>query len=348
MTSVDFLAGALLVSLVMYSLLAGADYGAGFWDLMSGGPRQQEQRQLIEEAIGPVWEANHVWLILMIVLLFSGFPDAFGSLCVGLAIPLFLILLGIILRGCSFVFRSYFTGEKRTQLYWGRVFSVSSAMTPLFLGILVGGVSCGSVVVNRGVSANGFLATWLLPFPIAVGILALSLFAYLSACYLAAEAESAELKGDFRIRGLVAGGVSFLLALATYATAGNSAVALRHGLAERPVAWLLEACVLGAMVAALAGLWRRRFEQARIAAAMQVGLMVAAWGVAQYPYLIRPDVTITNSAAPNNVATALDIALGCGAVILIPSLAVLFIVFRGARPVPQSGDQRACGPVTSI
>jgi len=337
MTSITLLAGAILVSLVMYSLLAGADYGAGFWDLMCSGPRQQEQRHLIEQAIGPVWEANHVWLILTIVLLFAGFSDAFGALCIGLAIPLFLVLLGIVLRGCSFVFRSYFTGERQTQLYWGKVFSISSSMTPFFLGILIGAISCDSVVIHAGVSENGFLKTWLLPFPIAVGILAFSLFAYLSACYLAADAGSAALKDDFRMRGLIAGLVSIAMALITYAVAGSSAAGIRQALSSRPAAWLIEVCALGSTIVAFRGLWLRRFQHARIAAAIQVALIVAGWGIAQYPYLIRPGITIASSAAPDNVAAAIDLALGCGAIVLIPSLMALFTVFKKTQAVAQPG-----------
>lgn len=341
MTSVNLLAIAILAGVVMYSLLAGADYGAGFWDLMCRGPRQEQQRHVIEQALGPVWEANHVWLILSIVLLFSGFPEAFGAFCVALAIPLLLVLLGIVLRGCSFVFRSYFTGEKEIQLYWGKVFSISSSMTPLFLGVLIGAISCNSVLMNRGLSKNGFLSTWLLPFPIVVGILALSLFAYLSACYLAVEAGSAELENDFRLRALISGVVSIAMALATYALAGTSASAIRQGLSSRPAAWIVEVCAFGAMIVAFRALWLRRFKQARIAAAAQVALIVVGWGIAQYPYLIRPDFTITNSAAPSNVARALDIALCCGAIVLFPSLIVLFTVFKrtlGAGQILQEND----------
>lgn len=341
MTAVNLLAGVMLIGLVMYSLLAGADYGAGFWDLMCRGPRREQQRHLIEQALGPVWEANHVWLILSVVLLFSGFPQAFSALFVALAIPLFLVLLGIVLRGCSFVFRSYFTGEKQTQLYWGKVFSISSSMTPLFLGILIGAVSCDDMIVNGGISENGFLHTWMLPFPIAVGVLALSLFAYLSACYLAVEAGNAELADDFRFRALISSVVSIAMALVAYGLAGTSAFAIRQGLSSRPAAWIIEVCALGATVAAFRALWLRRFRQARLAAAAQVALIVLGWGVAQYPYLIRPDFTIKNSAAPANVARDLDVALGCGAIVLIPSLALLFTIFkrtRGGMQVFQEND----------
>jgi cytochrome bd ubiquinol oxidase subunit II len=336
MTSIDLVAAAMLISLVMYALLAGADYGAGFWDLMCRGPRAGEQRQLIEQAIGPVWEANHVWLILTIVLLFSNFPGAFGAACVALAIPLLLVLVGIVFRGCSYVFRTYFTGDKSAQLYWGRVFSISSSLTPFFLGVLVGAISCDRVVMQGGLSENGFLRTWFSPFPLAVGVLALALFAYLSACYLAVEAGSADLMDDFRLRALAASVVSIAVASAVYAMAGTSALGIRHGLITRPEAWLVEACAMGATVVALHALWLRRFHRARTAAAIQVALILGGWGIAQYPYLIRPDITIINSAAPENVASAIDIALGCGAVVLIPSLALLFLIFKRTRGTVQA------------
>src|ERR1700761_205897 len=138
------LAGVMLAALVIYSLLGGADYGAGFWDLMCSGSRQEEQRALIARAIQPVWEVNHIWLILVVVLTFSGFPAAFSVIFIALAVPIFLILLGIVLRGSSYVFRAYFTGNIKLQLYWGKVFSVSSSMTPLFLGIVIGAISSDS------------------------------------------------------------------------------------------------------------------------------------------------------------------------------------------------------------
>src|SRR6202167_4618449 len=190
------LAGEMLAALVIYSLLGGADYGAGFWDLMCSGLRQEEQRALIARAIQPVWETNHIWLILVVVLTFSGFPAAFSAICLGLAVPIFLILLGIVLRGSSYVFRAYFTGSVRTQLYWGKIFSISSSLTPLFLGIVIGAISIDNVRVNDGISENGFLRAWFHPFPLVVGLLSLSLFAYLSACYLTVETDDPALQND--------------------------------------------------------------------------------------------------------------------------------------------------------
>ena len=256
--SVDIiLAGVMLAALVIYSLLGGADYGAGFWDLMCSGPRQRDQRDLISRAIQPVWEGNHIWLILLVVLMFSGFPAAFGEISLGLAVPIFLILLGIVLRGSSYVFRAYFTGSVRTQLYWGKVFSISSSVTPLFLGIVIGAISSDTVLVKEGISENGFRGTWLHPFPLIVGVLSLSLFTYLSACYLTIETDDPALQNDFRNRALFSGFVSLMAAFATYVVAGNAAQGIRDGLSRAPYVWLIEAGGAVAALVAFQALWTR-------------------------------------------------------------------------------------------
>jgi cytochrome d ubiquinol oxidase subunit II len=325
------LAGVMLAALVIYSLLGGADYGAGFWDLMCSGPRRQRQRDLIARAIQPVWEANHIWLILVVVLMFSGFPAAFSEISLGLAVPIFLILLGIVLRGSSYVFRAYFTGSVRTQLYWGKVFSISSSITPLFLGIVIGAISSNGVLVKDDVSENGFLGTWFHPFPLIVGLLSLSLFAYLSACYLTIETDDPALQNDFRNRSLFSGFVSLMAAFATYVVAGNAAQGIRDGLSRAPHVWLVEVGGAIAAFVAFQALWTRHYQRARIAAAAQVALIVFGWGVAQYPYLVRPERTIYNSAAPTNIVSDLLIAVAMGAVVLIPSLILLMLVFKKHR-----------------
>ena len=325
------LAGIMLVAVVLYCFLAGADFGAGFWDLVCSGPRAQQQREVIENAIEPIWETNHVWLILVIVLMFVGFPSAFSSICVGLAVPLFLILLGIILRGSSYVFRAYFTGSIQTQLYWGKLFSISSCVTPLFLGIVIGAISSDTVVVTNGVPDHGWLDTWLHPFPLLVGVLSLSLFAYLSACYLTLEADTPQLQEDFRRRALFSGFVSLLIAFASYAAAGTFAREIRDGLSRAPYVWLIEVAAATLSLVAFQGLWVRRYRRARIAAAAQVGLIVFGWGVAQFPYLVRPGLTIAASAAPTNILVDIEIACALGTVILFPSLYLLFYIFKTHR-----------------
>src|SRR6201995_5800714 len=322
------LAGVILVALVIYSLLGGADYGAGFWDLMCSGPRQLGQRDLIARAIQPVWEANHIWLILVVVLMFSGFPAAFSGISLGLAVPIFLILLGIVLRGSSYVFRAYFTGSVRTQLYWGKVFSISSSITPLFLGTVIGAISSNGLLVKDDVSENGFLGTWFRPFPLIVGLLSLSLFAYLSACYLTVETHDSELQGDFRKRALFSGFVSVMAAFATYLVAENSAQRILDGLSRSPDCLLIEVGAAIATLVAFQALWSRNYPRARIAAAAQVGLIVIGWGFAQYPYLVRPELTIFNGASPLNILVEMEIAIALGAAILIPSLILLLLIFK--------------------
>src|SRR5687767_8800816 len=153
--------GLLFAALVLYAVLGGADYGGGVWDLLASGPRAREQRRLIATAIGPVWEANHVWLVFLIVLLFTAFPPAFAVLATALHIPLTLMLLGIVLRGTSFTFRHYDRQDDTVQQRWGRLFATSSVFTPVMLGICVGAIATGEIRVQNGVVTSGFLWPWL-------------------------------------------------------------------------------------------------------------------------------------------------------------------------------------------
>jgi cytochrome d ubiquinol oxidase subunit II len=338
MTPNAILAGMMLISLVVYALLGGADYGAGFWDLVSFGPNRERRHNLIAQAIQPVWETNHVWLVLIIVLMFSGFPAAFSAICVNLAVPLYLVLLGIVLRGSSYVFRAHFAGNIRMQLYWGRVFSVSSSMTPLFLGIVIGGISWDSALANNKFSADVFLRSWFQPFPMVVGLLSLSLFAYLSACYLTVESEDPALQSDFRTRALTSGLISIVLAVFTHIMAGDSAQGIRAGLWSNPYAGLLEIAAVIATIRAFHALWKRNYLRARMAAAAQVAFILIGWGTAQFPYLVRPEITIYNGASPQAVLNSLMITVSIGAVVLIPSLALLFYVFKTAPKSASPGS----------
>src|SRR5687767_10332630 len=183
-------AACLLLALTAYVLLGGADFGGGVWDLLAGGPRRREQRALIADAIGPIWEANHVWLILVVVLLFTCFPAAFARLMTVLHIPLTLMLIGIVLRGSAFTFRTYDSHRDDVQRRWGRVFAVASAITPVLLGICIGAIAQGRVS-NASTGAhpvNVFFLSWYTPFAFSVGLLTLALFAYLAAVYLTVEA----------------------------------------------------------------------------------------------------------------------------------------------------------------
>jgi cytochrome d ubiquinol oxidase subunit II len=327
-TPAELLGGALLASLVLYALLAGADFGGGVWDLLAAGPRRAEQRRLVEEAIGPIWEANHVWLILAVVLLFTGFPRAFAAISIDLFLPLFLLLAGIVLRGAAFTFRTYDRPDPSVRVRWGLVFSISSIVAPLVLGTIVGAIASGRLAEE---TRGAVPLAWLAPFPLAVGLLATALFAFLAACYLAVEAEGA-LREDFRRRALGAGVAVFLAALLAAVLSWREAPLVFAGLTRRGFSLPLHLATAAAAVTAFGALLRGRVRLARAAAAAQAALVVVGWGASQYPYLVVPDVTVASAAAPDATLVPLLWALAAGAVLLFPALYLLFRVFKGERP----------------
>jgi cytochrome d ubiquinol oxidase subunit II len=311
----DILAAIILAALTAYVLLAGADFGGGVWDLLASGPRKGQQRRVIAHAIGPVWEANHVWLILAIVLLFTCFPSAFARIAIALHVPLTLMLIGIVLRGSAFVFQSYAGGG-------GRVFAIASLVTPVLLGVCVGAVASGAVRETGNTQRETFTAAyvlpWLTPFAVAVGFFALTCFAFLAAVYLTLEAKEAELQEDFRQRAIVSG-------LAVLVLAG---VGLALSPRDQLIGPRLVVLTAAAAISAFWSLWRRRYRLARFAAAAQVSLIVWGWGFSQYPYLLPPDLTIASAAAPRVTLELALIAVVAGAIVLFPSLYYLFKVFK--------------------
>jgi cytochrome bd ubiquinol oxidase subunit II len=322
-------AGAMLVSLTLYSLLGGADYGGGVWDLFARGPRANDQRALIAHAIGPIWEANHVWLILVIVILFTAFPHAFATIATALHIPLSLLLIGIVLRGSAFTFRTYGSQRDSVQRRWSYVFSIASIVTPVFLGVIVGAIASGTIHLENGSVASGFIRPWLAPFPFAVGFFALSLFAFLAAVYLTLETTDRGLQDDFRLRALVSGVAVGALALIVFLLSGTYAPKIRAGITASlwaiPLHIATAVCALGAFGA----LWRRKYGLARLCAAGQVTLILWGWALAQFPYLVEPNIMIQSAAAPPATLRLLLLALGAGALILFPSFYYLFRVFKG-------------------
>ncbi|HEY7724482.1 MAG TPA: cytochrome d ubiquinol oxidase subunit II [Anaeromyxobacteraceae bacterium] len=328
MTPADLLAGAVLAALVCYALSGGADFGGGIWDLLASGPRKREQRDLVEHAIGPIWEANHVWLILVVVVLFTGFPPAFAAVSTTLFVPLTLLLVGIVLRGAAFTFRSHGDSRDAVQARWGLLFSGSSVLAPLLLGACVGAIASGRLRVTAEGMPRSSPGAWLGPFPVAAGAFACALFAFLAAVYLAVEARGA-LQEDFRRRALGAGAAVFLGAAACALLSWREAPIVFAGLTSRGWSLPLQVATGAAAAGAFAALFRRRYGLARLAAAAQVGLIVLGWGASQHPYLVVPDLTIEAASAPRATQVPLLWALGIGAATLIPSLWLLFRVFKG-------------------
>ena len=329
MTPAEAVAAVMLAALIVYALFGGADYGAGVWDLLARGSRSEAQRELIAHAIGPVWEANHVWLIVVIVLLFTGFPTAFTAVMTTLHVPLSLMLIGIVLRGSAFTFRSYDATETARRR-WNRVFSIPSVVTPVLLGAVIGAVATGEP--GRAMEAGGavpLFSTWLRPFPILVGLFALNLFAYLAAVYLTLETSDRALQDDFRRKALIAAVTLGGVAWAVYLLARTDAPLVYQGLSRSawgaPLRYATGACAILAILA----LASRRYQEARAAAMLQAALILWGAGSAQYPYLVPPGIEIARGAAPTAVLKLLLGVLGAGSLILVPSLIYLFRVFKG-------------------
>ena len=331
MSSADLVAAVLWLSLTAYAVLAGADFGGGVWDALATGPRGAEQRRAVAQAMGPVWEANHVWLIFMITGLFTAFPFAFATLGSRLYLPLTLALVGIVLRGAAFVFRAHGREAVGPLTAWGAIFGAASMLAPFFLGTVAAAVATGAIhpfsrQAEAAMAANMFEG-WTTPEAVAIGLFAVSLCAYLAATYLMVETEDLpELQGDFRRRAIVAGLTSGALALLTLWGAALEAPRLFESLTGRGLPLLILAIINGPV--ALWAVWRTRPRIARAAVIAQVVLVLWAWAVGQWPYLIPPDLTIQGAASPATTLNAMVVVVAIGMVLLVPSLWLLFRVFK--------------------
>jgi cytochrome bd ubiquinol oxidase subunit II len=319
-----------LVGLVFYVVLGGADFGAAIWQVVTGpGERGQRIREHAHEVVGPVWEANHVWLIFVLTVTWTAYPVAFGSLASTLCVALFLAGLGIIVRGAAYALRSG-TADPREIVRIDAASAVSSVLTPFALGAAVGGIASGRVPVGN---AKGDLITsWLNPTSILIGALAVVFCAYLAAVYLSADAVrrgQADLVAPFRTRALAAGAVAGALSIGGLIVLDEDAHHLYHELvAGDGLPALIVSVIAG--IATFALVVRERFEPARYSAAVAVAAIVAGWALAQEPVFL-PGLTVEEAAASHDVLVATVVAVLGGAIILFPSLALLFRLTLGGR-----------------
>jgi len=331
MTGETFVWLVMGAGLVVWVLTGGADFGGGMWSLLATGPRRRAQRDAVFHAIAPIWEANHVWLIFLIVLLFTVFPKAFAAVSVALHVPLLLALVGIVLRGAAFVFHSYgLPAEGSPRERWSRVFSWASLATPVLLGMSLAGLSTGAIRVGDHGVTTGFFAGWTTPFAGLVGLFALALFGLLAALYLTVETEG-ELREDFRRRALAMEVVAGALAALTFWRAAADAPRLYANLASSSWTIPVQAATAGAAFGVIAALWRRRFRLARVLVAAQVSLVVIGWGLAMDRHLILPDLVIDRAGAEPEILRAIGPALAAGTLLLAPSLWYLYRVFKARR-----------------
>lgn len=315
------------LGMTLYLLLGGADFGGGMWDLLAFGRSRERQRALVALAIGPVWEVNHVWLIFILVGLLAAFPAAVSAIGVGLYLPLLLAGLGIVFRGSGFAFAHAAPGS--WQRAWGRVFGIASLLTPFFLGAAAAAAGTGRIRVRSGVVSAGAISAWTSPLSIVAGLLVVAMCSYLAATYLIVEARGRrepDLAEVFRRRAILTALVAGALAAAGLVVAHADAPVLWHGMLRR--GWPAVAISGLAGVGSLAALAVRRYQAARLAAAIAVAAVVAGFGMSLWPSLIAPDVTVAGSAAPVATLRAVFFGYVIGGAVLVPAFALLFRVFK--------------------
>jgi cytochrome d ubiquinol oxidase subunit II len=323
-----FLAAVILVALVLYALLGGADFGGGILDMVASGPRADDQRRLIANAIGPIWEANHVWLIAVIVLLFSCFPKAYATIATALHFPLTIMLFGIVLRGSAFVFRTYDTQRDDVFHGWSRVFAIGSLVAPYMLGVSLGAAASGRIrLTPMGTPVPDFW-TWLAPFPLLCGFFVLAVFTFLAAVYLTLETDDVELQEAFRARALGAAVAVTVLAWLTWWAAGSGAPRIREGLTDTTWAIPFQLVTASLGVAIVHALVTRAYTRARALAIVQVVAVVCGFCAAQYPFIVTPDITFTNAAADSAVMRVVSLGMAGGLTCLAPAYVWMMRVFK--------------------
>ncbi len=313
----------LYLSILFYLLLGGADFGAGIIELFTGNSNRERTRLLTYQAIGPIWEANHMWLIITIVILFVGFPGIYTTVSVYLHIPLSLLLIGIIARGTAFIFRHYDAVKDHFQKIYNFIFVYSSFLTPLFLGILAGTVISGNIDPQAKDFLSAYISPWLDWFPLSVGIFTVCICGYLAAVYLTGDARTSEDRNLFRKKALqmnlltvIAGGLVFL-------TAELEGIPLVGKLSQHSVNWI----ALATATLSLPLLWwalQKNFHYlARILSGFQVSMILFALSYSQYPDFIimkGQALNLNNAVAGESTIMALGIALITGSLLILPSL----------------------------
>ncbi|WIG60751.1 MAG: Cytochrome d ubiquinol oxidase subunit II [Ktedonobacterales bacterium] len=330
------------IALIAYAVLGGADFGGGIWDLFARGRTAARERSAIAGAMGPVWESNNIWLIFVLVITWTAFPIVYASVSTALFIPITFALIGIVLRGASFSFRSHYGMRVGAGVAWGHVFSTASIITPFLLGTVAGALAGGMIHVSGSpaqVQAN-LWTTWTTPFALACGAFAVALCAVLAATYLTVDSHN---NGDlllaerFRQRAIIAGAVTAAVGVLAAVLSSFQAPVLWHGLIGKALPFSLGAILLG--LATAVALLRNAYAAARILVAAGTVFIFAAWGVAQWPYFIVPDVTVDNAASPSSVLGPLLIVALLGLILVLPVLWYLFSIFKGpgTRTGPATG-----------
>jgi cytochrome bd ubiquinol oxidase subunit II len=322
MSKADAAAAIVWIGATFYALFGGADFGGGVWDLLAGGAERGERpRALIQRSLTPVWEANHVWLIFVLVVLWTVFPQAFSAIFSTLYVPLALAALGIVLRGCGFAFRKSIEGLQGRRAA-GATFAISSFLTPFFMGTVVGAIAAGNVPAAGDGDA---FSTWTGPLPLLTGAMFVATSAYLAGVFLVGDArrvDDEELERYFERRALGAAVVAGALALAGLFALHSEARYVFDRLTSQGLPLLVISLVCGA--ALLLVLLRGGRRPLRPLAAGAVVAVIWGWGVAQFPYLLPSALRIDQAAAPGATMTTIFIVFAAALLVVLPSLALLY------------------------
>jgi cytochrome d ubiquinol oxidase subunit II len=318
-------------ALVAYVVTGGADFGAGVWDLLARGPTKPRQRVAIAHAIAPIWEANHIWLILVVVLAFTGFPVAFAVVATALHVPIALALVGIVLRGAAFTFRAYGLQSSDLRHRWGAVFAWSSVLTPVCLGLVVAAMASGEIAVADGRVTSGYTAGWATPFALAVGLFALACFVLLAAVYLVVDVDGDhELQRLFVRRALVCEVITGAAAAIVAVMASVWAPVVFAGLFRAPWGPAAHGTAFVAACTTIVLLRRGQYRGARVCVAVQIAAVVVGLGVAMGDELVVGAVGLGNAGTVAHVVEPVLWVLAAGGLVLGPALWWLFRVFKSA------------------
>lgn len=323
MSKADAAAGILWVGATFYALFGGADFGGGFWDLIAGGPERGERpRDLIQRSLTPVWEANHVWLIFVLVVLWTAFPEAFSAIFTTLYVPIALAALGIVLRGAGFAFRKSIVGLQGRRAM-GATFAISSVLTPFFMGTVIGAIAAGNVPAQGNGDA---FSTWLQPLPLLIGAMFVATSAYLAAVFLVGDARHGrgdeEMERYFERRALGSAVVAGAFAAAGLIDLHAEARYIFDRLTSQALPLVIVSLVCGGVL--LVVLLRGGRRPLRPLAAGAVIAVIWGWGVAQFPYLLPTSLRIDQAAAPDPTMTIIFVVFAAAAVLVLPSLALLY------------------------
>jgi cytochrome d ubiquinol oxidase subunit II len=333
----DAVAVVLLVAVTAYAVFGGADFGAGFWDLVAGGAaRGARPRALVDHSIGPVWEANHVWLIFALVVLWTAFPEAFASITLTVFVPLTLVALGIVLRGASFAFRKslFRTSQRRV---FGAIFASSSVLVPYCMGAVAGAIASGRV--PAGGEAGDPWSSWVNPTSIVGGLLAVAAGAYLAAVYLVRDArrfEDEAMVEYFRRRAVATAVVAGALAIAGIFVLRSDARYVFDGFTARALALVVLSALCG--IGSLVLLVRRSPRGSRVLAMGAVASIIWGWGVAQWPYILPTSLKVSTAAAPSATLATVLVVFGVAAVVILPALALLYVLDQRSL-LPEEGAE---------